>query len=102
MRFAFSFMALAACSTVGCLGAAAMNQSNGAKMGEALAFAGAAAAAQVVQSAAEARARNNAPVTHSSTGVGVTPQCDNDGQYSCVTVTTTSGGPPAPCSRIRT
>jgi uncharacterized protein YkwD len=61
-------------------------------MGEALAFAGVAAAAQVVQSAAEARARNNAPVTRTSTGVAVSPQCDNEGQYSCVTLSTPSPG----------
>lgn len=70
-----------------CAAGAALNQSNGAKMGEALAFAAAAGAAQVAQSVAEQRARYDSAVTHSSTGVSVTPQCDNDGQYSCVTAT---------------
>jgi hypothetical protein len=56
------------------------------KLGEALAFAAAAGAAQVAQSVAEQNARNNAPVTHSSTGASMSPGCDNDGQYSCVTV----------------
>jgi len=96
MRFAYPCMVLAACALLACGAGATLNQSNGAKMGEALAFAGVAAAAQVVQSAAESRARNNSPVTHSSTGVGVSPECDNDGQYSCVTVTAPSGGDPAP------
>jgi uncharacterized protein YkwD len=70
-----------------CGAGATLNQSNGTKMGEALAFAGAAAVAQVAQSVAESRARNNLAVTHSSTGASLTPQCDNDGQYSCVTIT---------------
>ena len=86
MRFA-SISALGlACASLACGAGASLNQSNGAKMGEALAFASVAAAAQVVQSAAEQRARNSAPITRSSTGVSVTPQCDNDGQYSCVSV----------------
>ncbi len=56
-------------------------------MGEALAFAAVAAATQVAESAAEARARNSAPVTHASTGVAVSPNCDNQAQYGCLTVT---------------
>lgn len=66
-----------------------LNQSNGVKMGEALAFAAAAGAAQVAQSVAEQNARNSAPVTHAS-GVGVSPACDQ-GQYACVTVTPAAG-----------
>lgn len=87
VRLAPPCAALLAWVSVACGAGATLNQSNGAKMGEALAFAGAAVVAQVAQSAAEARARNNASVTHSSTGASITPQCDNDGQYSCVTVT---------------
>jgi uncharacterized protein YkwD len=69
------------------------NPSNGAKLGEALAFASVAAAAQVVQTAAEQQARNNAPVTHAH-GVVVSRGCDNDDQYGCVTVTPADGRPP--------
>jgi uncharacterized protein YkwD len=65
---------------------AGVNPSNGAKLGEALAFAAVAAAAQVAQSAAEQHARNNAPVTHAG-GVSVSPECNNEGQYGCVSVT---------------
>jgi uncharacterized protein YkwD len=60
--------------------------SNSAKLGEALAFAAVAAAAQVAETAAEQNARNRAPVTHASGGVGVSPNCDNEGQYGCVSV----------------
>jgi uncharacterized protein YkwD len=80
-RFAAPVIA-AACLACG----AGLNQSNSAKMGEALAFASAAAVAQVVESAAEERARNNAPVGHASGGLAVTPDCDNAGQYACATV----------------
>lgn len=65
---------------------AGLNQSNGAKLGEALAFATVAAAAQVAQTAAEQHARNSAPVFRSSTGVKVSPDCDNDEQYTCLNV----------------
>ena len=64
-------------------------------MGEALAFAAVAGAAQVVESAAEQRARNNAPVTHAS-GLGVSPQCDNEGQYGCVSVSAAPTPPDPP------
>jgi len=68
-------------------------QSNSAKMGEALAFAAAAGVAQVAESVAEQNARNNAPVTHAS-GLGVSPTCDNEGQYACVSARP-SGSPPS-------
>ena len=70
-------------------------QSNGVKMGEALAFAAAAGAAQVAQTVAQENARRNAPVTHAS-GYGVSPACDNEGQYACVTIAPGSGASPAP------
>jgi uncharacterized protein YkwD len=73
-----------ACACLAC--GAGLNQSNGAKLGEALAFAAAAGAAQIAQSAAEQHARNGAPVTRSSTGVSVSPDCDNDSQYACLSV----------------
>ncbi len=79
---AFPFVSLAC--------GAGLNQSNGMKLGEALAFAAAAGAAQVVEAAAEQRARNNAPVTQSSTGANVSPGCGNSGQYACLTVTSSS------------
>jgi len=87
MRPAFGCAVLLGCCSVACAGAASYTASNSTKMAEAAGFAGAAAVAQVVASAMEARARSNAPVTHSSTGLRATPQCDNDGQYACVTVT---------------
>lgn len=71
-------------------------QSNSAKLGEALAFAAVAGAAQVAQSAIEQHARNNAPVTHAGGGVRATPDCDNQGQYGCVSV---SAEPNAPDER---
>jgi uncharacterized protein YkwD len=84
VRFLFAGpVVAAACLACG----AGLNQSNSVKMGEALAFASAAAVAQAVESASEQRARNNAPVAHASTGVAVTPDCDNAGQYACATVT---------------
>jgi uncharacterized protein YkwD len=64
---------------------AAVNPSGPAKLGEALAFAAAAAAVQVAQSVAEQNARNSAPIAHAS-GLNVSTQCDNDGQYGCVNV----------------
>ncbi len=65
--------------------------SNGAKMGEALAFATVAAATQVALSAAEANARKNAA---RSSSVTVTPQCDNDNQYACVSIAAGAARPP--------
>jgi uncharacterized protein YkwD len=44
----------------------------------------------------EARARNNAPVSHSSTGMRVTRQCDNEGQYPCLSVEPSEGAAPPP------
>ena len=57
-------------------------------MGEALAFMAAAGAAQVAQSVAEQRARNNAPVTHAG-GLAVSPSCGDQAQYPCVSVSET-------------
>jgi uncharacterized protein YkwD len=76
-----------------------INQSNGAKLAEALPFIAAAAAAQVAQTAAEQRARKNIPLrsSPSSSGVLLLPDCDNDDQYACVSVTTSppdADGPP--------
>jgi uncharacterized protein YkwD len=84
--------ALASCA-IAC--APGLGQSNGAKMGEALAFAAAAGAAQVAQSVAEQQARNNAPIARAS-GVGVSPACDNEGQYACVSVAAAPGQGDAP------
>ena len=69
--------------------------SNGAKLGEALAFAAAAAAVQAAQTVAEQNARNSAPVTHAG-GLGVSPGCDNQGQYGCVSVTAWPSASDAP------
>jgi uncharacterized protein YkwD len=89
-----SFMAGAvACGALACVPPGA-GASNGVKMGEALAFAAAAGAAQVAQSVAEQQARNNAPVTHAG-GAAVTPACDNQGQYACVSVAPGEGPRPA-------
>ena len=71
----------------------ALTASNGTKMGEALAFAAVAGAAQVAQSAIEQNARNNAPVRHASMGLTASPDCDNGGQYPCVSVTPATGAP---------
>lgn len=76
---------LLAGSAAGC--APGLGASNGTKLGEALAFAAAAGAAQVAQSAVEQHARNSAPVTHASGGVSVSPDCDNGGQYGCLSAT---------------
>ncbi len=84
-----------ACACVGC-GAAAYPTSNGAKLGEALAFAAAAGAVQVAQAAAEQHARNNAPVGPPSMGVNVSPNCDNDGQYGCLSVSASPSAADAP------
>lgn len=82
-----------ACAASACVAPGA-GQSNSAKMGEALAFAAAAGVAQVAESVAEQNARNNAPVRHAS-GMGLSPACDNDDQYACVSVRP-SGAPSAP------
>jgi uncharacterized protein YkwD len=89
-------VAIGACA-LACAGAACVapgaGQSNSAKMGEALAFAAAAGVAQVAESVAEQNARNNAPVRHAS-GLGVSPTCDNEGQYACVSARP-AGSPPS-------
>jgi hypothetical protein len=80
-------------SVLGC--APGLNDSNGVKMGEALAFMAAAGAAQVAQSAAEQRARNQAAI-HAS-GLAVTPSCGDQAQYPCVSVSSTDPErPPEP------
>jgi uncharacterized protein YkwD len=48
----------------------------------------------VAQSVAEQHARNSAPMTHAG-GAGISPACDNEGQYACVSVTPGSAQPPA-------
>jgi uncharacterized protein YkwD len=93
MRFASFVAGAVACGALACVAPGA-GQSNGAKMGEALAFAAVAGAAQVAQSAAEQQARNSAPVTHAG-GSAVSPACDNQGQYACVTVAPGDGARPA-------
>jgi uncharacterized protein YkwD len=91
-RLPFSTLLLALWGALsGCGAGAGLAQSNSTKMGEALAFAAVAGAAQVVQGVAEQHARNNAPVTHASK-VNVSPDCDNQGQYGCVSI---SGGAPS-------
>jgi uncharacterized protein YkwD len=92
----FAAVALAAviCAASSGCGAANVPPSNSVKLGEALAFAGVAAAAQVAQSVMEQRARNNVPIRH--TGVSASPNCDNEGQYPCVSLTASSGDPRPP------
>lgn len=63
--------------------------SNATKLGQALAFAAVAGVTQVVLSAAEQNARSRAPVTHSTTGA-MSPGCDNNGQYACLSVAPSS------------
>lgn len=91
-------VAIGACAVaygaVACVAPGA-GQSNSAKMGEALAFAAAAGAAQVAESVAEQNTRNNAPVRHAS-GLGLSPSCDNDNQYGCVSVRPGGAPPPPP------
>jgi uncharacterized protein YkwD len=69
--------------------------SNAAKAGQALAFAAVAGAAQVALAAAEQNAKNNAPVTRSTTGA-MSPGCDNNGQYACLSVAPPPSAPDAP------
>lgn len=83
-----------ACAATSCVAPGA-GQSNSAKMGEALAFAAAAGVAQVAESVAEQNARNNAPVRHAS-GLGLSSSCDNDDQYTCVSVRPSASGSPPP------
>ena len=93
MRFAFPLAVVLSCGPLAC--AAGLNASNGTKMGEALAFAAVAGAAQVAQAVAEQHARNSAPIARAG-GVGVTPQCNNEGQYGCVSVSSSPMIPDAP------
>jgi uncharacterized protein YkwD len=91
VRSALLCAVLVASASLGC--GAGLASSNGAKLGEALAFAATAGAMQVAQAVAEQNARNSAPVAPSSIGVGVSPNCDNDGQYGCLSVAaSTSAG----------
>jgi len=94
VRFAPSCPVLLACGCLAC--GAAYPTTNSGKLGEALAFAAVAGAVQVAQSAAERHARSSAPVTHGSTGVSVSPDCDNDDQYGCVSVTASPSAGAAP------
>lgn len=90
---ALCILGLASACTA-CVSAAAP-VSNGAKLGEALAFAAAAGAMQVAQAAMEQQARNSAPVGHSS--LGLSAQCDNDDQYACASVSVSAATrPPEP------
>lgn len=89
MRIGALYILGFACACSAC--AAAIPQSNGAKLGTALAFAATAGAMQVAQAAMEQHARNSAPVGHS--GLSVTPHCDNDDQYACTTVSVAPSGP---------
>jgi len=94
MRLVAAGLVVLACVCQAC--GAGMQQSNGVKLGEALAFAAAAGAAQIAQSAIEQHARNNAPMTHPGGGVRASSNCDNEGQYGCVTVSADpSTGEPA-------
>jgi uncharacterized protein YkwD len=93
MRLARFCIGALACGALAC--SPAIGQSNGTKMGEALAFAAAAGAAQVAESIAEQRARNSAPVAQAG-GVAVTRTCDNDEQYGCVSVAPAAGAGDAP------
>src|ERR1019366_8848409 len=67
-----SLASVLACGALACV---PPPQSNGAKMGEALAFAAAAGVAQIAESVAEQNARNSAPVTHAT--YGVSAQCND-------------------------
>jgi uncharacterized protein YkwD len=94
MRLVSAGATVGAWACVSC--SAGINQSNGSKLGEALAFAAIAGATQVALSAAEQQARNNAPVTHASKGLGVAHGCDNDDEYACVTVRAAPSAPRVP------
>ena len=97
MRHALSGAVVLACAGLACgPGAFPAYPTGPVKLGEALAIAGVAAAAQIAQAAAEQRARNSAPVAMSSTGLSVSPGCDNDGQYGCVSVSASPSRADAP------
>jgi hypothetical protein len=96
MRFARVGVIVLAGNCLGCSGAGAQ----GANPAIAAGFVAAAAGAQVAQSIAEENARRSAPVAHAS--AVVSPQCDNDGQYACLSIQPTAsstgssgGGNPA-------
>lgn len=93
MRFVARVAGMVACTSVLWACGAGIATSNSAKLGEAAAFAAAAAAVQVAQAAMEQHARNTAPVTHAG-GVAVSPDCDNEGQYPCMSVS------PAPAQPV--
>ncbi|MGH7440899.1 MAG: CAP domain-containing protein [Polyangiaceae bacterium] len=80
---------VASFGSAGCGG----GSSDGAKIGQALAFATVAAVAQIAQSEAEARARK-AAAAQSSSAVRVTPQCDNEDQYACISIAAGAARPP--------
>jgi uncharacterized protein YkwD len=94
MRFVIPFAGILACACLAC-GAALAPQSNSAKLGEAAAFAAAAGALQMAQAAMEQHARNTAPITHAG-GAVVTPNCDNEGQYPCMSVSASESQPMKP------
>jgi uncharacterized protein YkwD len=96
VRLAFPSAVAIACVAIGCGPGAYYPVSNSAKVGQALAFAAVAGALQVAQAAAEQNARNSAPVTHASMGVAVTPSCDNEGQYGCLSVAPSPASGDAP------
>jgi uncharacterized protein YkwD len=75
---------VAACVAVG------PTASNSAKLGEAAAFAGMAAAATAAQTVLAERARNNAPMH------GARSDCDNDHGYACVSLSAPQGDPRPP------
>jgi uncharacterized protein YkwD len=87
MRLAAAFSVLTA------LAACGGGNANDAKLGEALAFATVAAVAQVAQAEAEARARKAAAAQSAAT-VHVTPQCDNEDQYACISISAGAARPP--------
>ncbi len=100
MRPVSRAIVIASACLLGCGPGAYYPASNSAKVGEALAFAAAAGALQVAQAAAEQNARNNAPVTHASMGVAVTPSCDNESQYGCLSVTPSPSSGDAPVAEM--
>jgi uncharacterized protein YkwD len=93
MRFLLSSAVILAFACTGC--GAGLAQSNSAKLGEAAAFAAAAGAVQMAQAAMEQHARNTAPITHAG-GVSVTPNCDNEAQYPCVSASASGPMQPEP------
>ena len=93
MRLASIGVVVFACNLswfgLGCSGAGAQ----GGNLAMAGVFVATAAAVQVANSVAEENARRNTPVTHASPMVST--QCDNDGQYGCVSVQAAGDPPPS-------